>query len=598
MSLRTKIFLAAFAVAAASLLVAAVLVSRAFERQLLERIERNLVAEARLAAELLDHRAPPASPVELDLEADVLGQTIEARVTLIGPDGRVVGDSSVSGQALAALENHGDRPEVRGARSTGIGIERRYSTTVEIDLLYVAAPVTHPSIAVVRLALPLTDLQSQVRAIRGVMAVGLAVALAGALALAWGMSTLLSRRVREIAELARRHAAGDLTPTMRDFGRDEIGQVARAFNAAVQELGHRLAELARDRARMDAMLSGMVEGVLVVNDAGRLQLANEAARRMLQLQESPIGLHYLELIRHPDVVSAIGSALAGQAAEGRDLTLHRDPARTFLARAAPVASPGGNGAVLVLHDISELRRADQIRRDFVANVSHELRTPLTSIRGYVEALLDGAAEGSDERGFLEIIARHTSRMERLVRDLLRLARLDAGQEQLEIGPCSIRALFADVITELAGVIDARAQEVRVQVGADATTIHADCAKLHDILRNLVENAATYAPEQSGITLEAETRDGRMVLTVADRGPGIPEADLARVFERFYRVDRSRARERGGTGLGLAIVRHLVGLHDGDVRAANRAGGGAVFTVTLPMSPARRPPPAGPPTSAG
>jgi len=240
--------------------------------------------------------------------------------------------------------------------------------------------------------------------------------------------------------------------------------------------------------------------------------------------------------------------------------------------------------VLVLHDISDLRRADQVRRDFVANVSHELRTPLTAIRGYVEALVDEPPQDPDQtRHFLEIIARHAARMERLVTDLLRLARLDAKQELLEMASCDIERTLRTVVADLAPSIEAKQQRVTVTVAPDAGTVQADPAKLHDIIHNLVENAVNYSPERASVQLDAHRRSGWEDIVVSDSGPGIPPTDLARVFERFYRVDKARARP-GGTGLGLAIVRHLVELHGGSVKAENRPQGGARFTVTLPAHP--------------
>jgi two-component system phosphate regulon sensor histidine kinase PhoR len=239
------------------------------------------------------------------------------------------------------------------------------------------------------------------------------------------------------------------------------------------------------------------------------------------------------------------------------------------------------GAVLVLHDITDLRRADQIRRDFVANVSHELRTPLTSIKGYVEALVDEPDDPDDRRRFLDIIQRQTSRMERLVADLLRLARIDAGQELAELGDCDVEKLIAGLIAELEPAATAKRQTVRVRVAPDACRLVADAAKLHDILRNLVENAIAYTPEGGTIEIGARLGGGRYLLTVSDNGPGIPTEHLTRVFERFYRVDKSRARP-GGTGLGLAIVKNLVNVLQGDVTAANQPDGGAMFTVKLPV----------------
>jgi two-component system, OmpR family, phosphate regulon sensor histidine kinase PhoR len=242
--------------------------------------------------------------------------------------------------------------------------------------------------------------------------------------------------------------------------------------------------------------------------------------------------------------------------------------------------------VIVLHDITDLRRADRVRRDFVANVSHELRTPLTAVRGYVEALRDGDPGPAETRRFLEIIARHTLRMERLVQDLLRLARLDAGQEECARQACPIEPLFAAVESELVSALERRHQQVRREIAPGAQVVEGDPARLHDALRNLLENAINYAPEGSTIVMGAGRADGRIRLTVADQGPGIPEQDLPRVFERFYRVDKARSRgdrDPGGTGLGLAIVKHLVELHGGRVTAANRPEGGALFTVDLPAA---------------
>ena len=578
MKFRTQIFLAAFVTTGITGLIATLLFTWSLRAQMIGRIERDLDAKTRLAAELLS-RQPPMAPAQVDDEADALGAKIGARVTLIGPDGTVLGDSAEDGAALAAMENHGARPEVLASKQGGLGVSQRYSRTLGVDLLYMAAPTRNPSIATVRLALPLTDIQHQLGEIWRLSFVALGAGIVVALALAWTASTLLSRRVRAIASVAQRYASGDVSSPSYDYGEDEIGTVARVLDDSVQELGRRLDELSRDRARMAAILSGMVEGVLVVNVQGRVQLANEAVRTMLALRETPEGRHYLECIRHPDIAATIGRVLAGEMVEGLELTLRRGEARTFVARAAPVVAPGGRGAVLVLHDITDLRRADQIRRDFVANVSHELRTPLTAIRGYVEALTDSPPD--DPRRFLEIIARHTHRMERLVMDLLRLARLDAGQEVIEKVACPIETVAAAVRTELEPASQARGQTVRVAVAPDAATIAADPAKLHDVLRNLVENAVNYAPEGSVIDIRSHAADGGVALEVVDQGPGVPESELPRIFERFYRVDRARTRDPGGTGLGLSIVKHLVGLHGGRVTAANRPEGGAIFTVWLP-----------------
>ena len=575
---RAKMFLTSLGVAAAAL--AFLTVTVAYERGHDERssIEQRLVTQAQLVAELLSGN-PDVAP-DLDEEADRLAGLMQTRVTLIAADGRVLGDSDLEGQALADVENHLQRPEVQQAREHGVGVIARYSTTVRIEMLYAAVTARHPQVRYVRVALPLTTVSDQIRRVGGQAVLAFLLAIPFALALAWVASAFLSTRVRAIADVAQRYRQGDLTRSSYDYGADELGEVARVLDGSVQQLAGRLDELLRDRARLDAILSGMVEGVLVLDAAGRIQLANRAAQSMLRMETSSIGRPYVEVIRHPDIAGQLGTALRGGEVDSRELALTRDPGRTFVARAAPVSRGGGGGAVLVLHEITDLRRADQIRRDFVANVSHELRTPLTAIRGYVEALLDDRSDSEDARRFLEIIARHSARMERLVSDLLRLARLDARQEALDLAPCDVQQLFNTVIADVAATAEAKHQKVSATVEAPAHRIVADPAKLHDVLRNLIENAVHYSPENAAIRLEAHRENGMVRIAVSDSGPGIPPEDLSRVFERFYRVDKSRARP-GGTGLGLAIVKHLVELHGGQAIAENRPEGGARFVITLP-----------------
>jgi two-component system, OmpR family, phosphate regulon sensor histidine kinase PhoR len=585
LSFQIKLFLSALSAAVLALVMAGALFAMSMRRETDARIEQTLGAEARLAAELLGgttgaRSAPGERLAELDAEADRIGDLVGARVTFIAADGRVLGDSAEPLEAVAAMENHATRPEIVAAAQTGFGRARRYSATLNIDMLYVAVPVRHADIAFVRVALPLSDIRQQLRTVLIATLTALGVALTGSAGIAYLMTRRLGRRVRVIAGMAQRYRQGELAPAGLDFGDDELGVVARALDGTVQDLSARIADLARDRGRMAAILAGMIEGVIVVDPQGRLQLVNDAARQMLRLDELAIGRHYVETIRHPAIADLVGAALGGRTSDSVQLSPPRDATRTIMARAAPSAAGGAHGAILVLHDITELRRADQIRRDFVANVSHELRTPLTAIRGYVEALSEGDASPDENRRFLDIILRHALRMERLVKDLLRLARLDAGQETLELASCDARAIVQSVVADLSPSLDVKGQQVNITVQAGAETLRGDPAKLHDALRNLVANAGTYAPEQTVIQIEVRSQGDRVAIAVSDQGPGIPDEDLSRIFERFYRVDKSRARDPGGTGLGLAIVKHLVELHGGRVWAENRSEGGAQFTIEL------------------
>ena len=579
-SFRRQVFLAASGAGLVTALVTAGLLFWSLRQQMHDRIEERVLLEARLVADRIERDEAAARPGGFEAEAVRLAALVQARVTFIAADGRVLGDSWVTADRLPTLEEHAHRPEILEARARGVGRARRVSATVDTEMLYTAVTVRDPDVAFVRLAVPAADVQHQLWQVVPLTLVAMALGTAVALVFAWAFSIPLARRVAAIARVADRYAAGDFTRPPMDYGADELGRVARSLDGVVLELGARLADLARNRARMEAILAGMVEGVLVLDEDGRLQLVNDAARRMLAITPEGVNRRYTDSIRHPDIVAQIGRALRGEQPPGVELTVGVGSSRVVIARAAPAREPTGRGAVLVLHDITDLKRADQVRRDFVGNVSHELRTPLTAIRGYVETLLE-ENEDPQTREFLQVIFRHTTRMERLVAGLLRLARLDARQEVPELVAVSLDAIVRGVIDELSTLIESRRADGRARVEDEGRTIQADAARLHDILRNLLENAVSYSPEGGTVWLNASISGDSATIEVADSGPGIPPADLQRVFERFYRVDKSRVRNPGGTGIGLAIVKNLVELLGGSVVARNREEGGAAFTVTLP-----------------
>ena len=586
MTFRSRIFLAAFLTTALSLGVSTLLVSSQARQQLRADIERTLIQDARLAAELLSDRSVIDAP---EAEARQLGGRINARVTFIDAQGQVIGDSDVTPERLGGVENHNTRPEVLAARATGEGTATRASSTTGIETTYAAAPVRNSPVSIVRVALPLTAVDQRIREIQHSALIGLGAALVLAAILAWTISVLLSGRLRRIADTAARYARGDFSRPTFEYGQDEIGTVARVLDTSVRELGKRLEEMTSERAKLSSILAGMFEGVLLVDEDRRLVLTNDAARRMLHLPADAIGRTYKDVMVDPDVMALLSGALAGPAPAPREVRLEHQPNGAFIATVVRVDQAPSGGAVLVLHDITELRKLDRIRRDFVANVSHELRTPLTAVRGYVEALIDAPpANDADRHRFLEIIGRHTLRMERLVRDLLRLARLDAGQEVIDRVRVPLDSVLSEVETEMGDAIARKSQRLVRQLAPDADIVSADPAKLHDVLRNLIENAINYGPEQSEIEVHAVRAGDMVTIEVADRGPGIPTSELPRVFERFYRVDRSRTRDPGGTGLGLSIVKHLVELHGGQVTAARREGGGTIVTVSVPAALAAEP----------
>lgn len=580
MTFRTRTFVAVLVASTLALAASTALVTTSLRRTLIADVEDSLLRQVRLAAELLADRGAPSDP---DGEADILSKLVGARVTFILGDGRVVGDSEVTTAGLQNVDNHFEREEVQEALRDGTGVAIRRSVTTGDETMYAAAAVRRGAVRVVRIGMPLTGVAERIAATRRVAWMGLGAGLLAALLVTWATSVWLSRRVQAIATIAHRYRQGDFSRPARDFGRDEIGAVARVLDETARDLGRRLTDVARERAHMDAILQGMAEGALLANVQGRLVLSNPAMRAMLRLTDDPLGRHFLEVVRHPDISAQLTAALTGVTPAPAEVRLDHDSRRSYIARVVPVEADRGGGAVLVLHDVTELRQADQVRRDFVANVSHELRTPLTAIRGYVEALTDSQVTDEQHRKFLEIIARHASRMERLVNDLLRLARLDARQEQVQPALVMVESLLDQVVGDMEPATSARNITVEVTIAPDAATLHGDPAKLHDVFRNLLENATNYSPEDGRIEIDARRIADGIAISVSDRGPGIPDTELPRIFERFYRVDRSRTRDPrdpGGTGLGLSIVKHLVELHGGTVSARNREGGGTTVTVQL------------------
>ncbi|MDA1307916.1 MAG: ATP-binding protein [Acidobacteria bacterium] len=584
MTFRTRTFAVLLVASTLAVVASTLLITSSLRRTMTSDIEASLVKQVHLLALLV---ADWPDTIDADPEAVALGQLLQARVTIIQADGTVIGDSGVAPTRLGAMENHLTRAEVQAALDTGTGVAIRRSVTTGENTLYAAALVTRGPARIVRLGRPLTGVETQVASTRQYVGLGLAGGLLAAVLLTWVTSTWISRRVQAIAALARRYRDGDFSRSTHDFGHDEIGTVARALGDAARDLGTRLADVARERTHMDAILQGMVEGALLVNAQGRLVVSNPAVRAMLGLTTDPQGRHILEVVRHPDISTQLTAALTGVTPAPIEVSLDRQSRRVFIARVVPVDNDRGGGAVLVLPDVTELRQADQVRRDFVANVSHELRTPLTAIRGYVEALIDSPLDEEQTRRFLSIIARHAARMERLVNDLLRLARLDARQEQIQAGVVQVDVLLDQVCGDVETAMAPRHITVRTAVAPGIVTCHGDPAKLHDVFRNLLENAVNYSPDAGQVEVTVERDDHGLRFVISDRGPGIPETELPRIFERFYRVDRSRTRDPrdpGGTGLGLSIVRHLVELHGGRVAARNRDGGGASVSVWLPDTP--------------
>ena len=588
MRLRTRMIVTAVAASAAALVALLVLIGPTLRSRALERERETLLAEARLMARVVaEHLARAGTFADLDPIVDAAASEVRARVTIIDLDGRVVADSTVSGPELAALENHGQRPEVLAALASGAGSSVRHSATLGVDLMYAAVPVRvgRDVRGVSRVAHSLTEIDGQVAALRRSVGLALLLAFVITVPLATLLSNSLVGPLREIMQAARQFAAGDLDSRIRVERRDELGELGRILNQAVVQLQQRLGELGRDRARTTAILSAMEEGVLAVDHKGVVLVASDALRQHFDLSE-PLGRHYLEVVRQREV----GEILEGVLRDGERRTSEIEVPRLHLVFAVTgVSFPGSDGsphgAILTFHNVTERRRLERVRRDFVANASHELRTPLTSIRGFVEALEDGAtADPALATRFLGKIHLQADRMAALADDLLELSRLESEERP----PAWMTVRPAAVAAEVAASLAAFASERSIALAhhdAGAPEVVSDEECLHRILENIVDNALKYTQEGGHVeVITSSAADGGAVVEVRDDGPGIAAEHLPRIFERFYRVDKARSRELGGTGLGLAIVKHLAESVGARVAVTSEPGKGSRFSVHLPLDP--------------
>ena len=390
-------------------------------------------------------------------------------------------------------------------------------------------------------------------------------------------------RIRRLKEFSDRAAAGDFTPPGRDHGHDELADLADALGRTVAGLGQTIRTLTDERNRSTAILGSMVEGVAVVAGDERILYCNWAFEQILELPEgSSQGRTLVEALRQADLVALVRQALSGVEELTGEVEVGTVRRRNFSVTAAPVRAAGANGAVLVLHDITELRRLERVRRDFVANVSHEFKTPLTAIQGFAETLLSGALDDKANRErFVEIIREHARRLARLTDDLLKLSRIEAGRLELEIRPIRVEALVNGCVETARLNAQARGLEIHVDLQENAPPVRGDGAQLGEVLQNLLDNAVQYTPAGGQIEVKAHSNGHEVIFTVTDTGIGIPESDLERIFERFYRVDAARSREAGGTGLGLAIARHIVEAHGGRIWVESAVGQGSRFHFSIP-----------------
>jgi len=521
--------------------------------------------------------------------AKELGRAGAMRVTLMRPSGKVAGDSH---EDPAVMDNHATRPEMEQALKGETGASRRYSHTVKTELMYVAVPVMQGDnvIGVVRTAVPLTLIHETLEEITfQIVLAGLVIALI-ATPISLFMSRRLSRPLLAMKEHAQRFAAGDLRSRIHVSGPRDIEDLAQVLNAMAAQLHERIRTITAQRNEQEAILASMVEGVIAVDGDEHIISLNQAAARFLGVRpQDAQGRSVQEVFRHSQIQEFVQRALKSVETVESDIVLDRPEDERYLQAVGTVLRDPHDatiGAVIVLNDVTRLRRLETMRRDFVANVSHELRTPITSIKGFVETLLNGAMkEPEDTERFLGIIAKQADRLNAIIEDLLSLSRIEQDSEQhgIVLKETGLRPLLEAAIQNCN--TQAAKKNIRIELDCDASlNVPLNPPLIEQAVVNLVDNAIKYSDADTVIRVAADCTRHQVVVSVADQGRGIDEEHLPRLFERFYRVDKARSRQMGGTGLGLAIVKHIAQAHGGKVGVKSVVGQGSTFRIHLPIDP--------------
>ncbi len=543
----------------------------------LDRLENQLV---RLGHSLQPHFTlllRSGDMTALRREVEKLGKKIAARITLIAPDGSVTADSEKN---PATMENHGDRPEVIRALRGEITNNIRYSPTLREPMFYQAMPlleqdeITH----VLRLSIHLSEIDRFLSSLRGRTAAALSLIFLAALAAAWFFSRRLSRPVQELIDATRQFAGGDFNAKIfvrKIRKKDELGQAAENFNRMVEKQKTIFQDLDESRQELQAVISAMMEGVLLIMLDGRITLCNESFKTFVQRQDVT-GHSYWEVLRVPGFEEFVEQAFAASESFYKEIGLAK---RSFLVGFTPLKD--GDKLLVIFRDITGFKELEQMKRDFVVNLTHELKTPLTAIKGFVETL--EAEEDIKNTSYIDIIKRHTDRMNQIVSDLLLLSELEEKNRQnMEFVPLDFAEIIGNILKIYRGKIAAKGLKLQVDIAPDLPLFRGEIFKIEQMIINLVDNAVKYTETgHIAISVQGENNGRAVKIRIENTGLPIPEKSLPRLFERFYVVDKSRSRALGGTGLGLSIVKHVALLHDGEVSVSSTKEAGTVFTVILP-----------------
>ncbi|HSC35728.1 MAG TPA: ATP-binding protein [Thermodesulfobacteriota bacterium] len=588
MSIFWKQFISSFLIIFLILFLFAFLVIgqlKAYDKSL---TKERLLTAATLVSEVLEPSIDKGNPSEIQRLVSELGQKTGVRITVIDQNGTVLGDSAAS---PADMDSHKDRPEVKEAIANDVGESSRYSETLEREMLYVAIPYRaygNRIRAVIRTSLPLSFLQSSFHPVeRKVIYLG-GILTVAALLLSMALSKTLSSSLRGIINTSEELAKGNLDISIpAASGKSEISKISTALSRMAQNLNELFKQLSKEKNQLEAVLSAMSEGVMVVSHEGRVIIINSALKKMFSLKDDPTRKQYWEILRNRELTKLVESVLEKWMPDSREIFYLYPDEKHYFVNVIPLDSPDRE-VIVVMFDITDFKRLEKIKADFIANVSHELRTPLTAIKGYTETLEEEAYESpEDQKHFVRIIKRHTDRLINLVSDLLVLSEVESRDSLSKENPASdfeeinMNELIKSSLDALRSKAQEKGIDVSFRADTDVCRLKANRFLLEQMFINLIDNAVKYTPENGKVEIRASRENSHILTEISDNGIGIPKEHIPRIFERFYRVDKTRSRNLGGTGLGLSIVKHIVIMHGGRIEVHSEEGKGSKFSITLP-----------------
>ena len=593
MKFKWKLFFSYLLVVLIPFLAAERYIASHLKHRLLQQVENRLFRNALLLKSIIEKNHEGKRPsYEIDTLIKNLGENLDERITFTGSRGTVWGDTEIAPKDLKNVEDHSRRPEYLKALKASYGMAIRYSTTLQMDMMYLAVKVEPQGefLGVVRVAVPLTHVKDSIRETEYSLATAFVLCAVLILILNIFVSRRFSQPVEEIAWAAEEISKGNFDVKARPGVEGELGALGHSINLMASEIKKRVDEITQEKETLRTVLGGMSDGVMVVDAQGTIILVNRVVEELLQRPSDLSGKTPVEVIRNAELQEGFAQVLAKGETFSMELSVATPEAeRIFdVTIARLVLQDRTGGAVAVFHDITEFKRVEKMRKDFVANVSHELRTPLTAIKGYAETLChEGVADAPKAESFAQIILKHANRLSVLVQDLLSLTRLESQSTPILKDEIDLRKVVDSAVLVVKPSAETKNLKIQTESVPEKTMVWADGNQIGQAFVNLLDNAVKYTPERGTVTVSVMDAGNEVHITVADTGIGIPREHLNRIFERFYRVDKNRSRELGGTGLGLSIVKHIIQSHGGRLWVHSELEGGSAFSFSLPKKPGHK-----------